>query len=173
MVHTMGEGLVGEERLDAGDLESLFRAHYVGLVRLAVLFGMDQGSAEEVAQDAFLRYRPGRAAVGSELAYLRRSVINLAKGRHRKAGVVRRHQLAAVPDVPAAESQAADRARDRAIVEAVQGLPERQRACVLLHYFEGLTDREVGDVLGVSTGSVKTHLHRARVALRHALEEER
>jgi RNA polymerase sigma factor (sigma-70 family) len=173
MVHTMGEGLVGEERLHGGDLESLFRAHYVGLVRLAVLFGMDQGSAEEVVQDAFLRYRPGRAAIGSELAYLRRSVINLAKGRHRKAGVLRRHRLAVVPDAPAAESVVADRARDRVIVEAVEALPERQRSCVLLHYFEGLTDREVGVVLGISTGSVKTHLHRARVALRHTLEDER
>jgi RNA polymerase sigma-70 factor (ECF subfamily) len=56
---------------------------------------------------------------------------------------------------------------------AVAALPAQQRACTVLHYFEGLTDVEVATVLGISTGSVKTHLHRARAALAAALEEER
>jgi RNA polymerase sigma factor (sigma-70 family) len=163
----MGEGSV------VGDVESLFRAHYVALVRLAVLFGMDGHSAEEVVQDAFVRFRPERVGSGAELAYLRRTVINLAKGRHRRLAVARRHPPPPALDAAPAEDVAARRRRDEQVVAAVQDLPARQRACVLLHYFAGLTDREVAATLKISAGSVKTHLHRARSMLRTALEDER
>jgi RNA polymerase sigma-70 factor (ECF subfamily) len=53
---------------------------------------------------------------------------------------------------------------------AIRRLPERQRDCVVLHYFCELSDVEVASVLGVSSGSVKTHLHRARATLAHELE---
>jgi RNA polymerase sigma factor (sigma-70 family) len=56
------------------------------------------------------------------------------------------------------------------VVDAVRRLPSRQRDCVVLHYFEQLTDREIGKALGISAGSVKTHLHRARERLRQDLE---
>jgi len=52
----------------------------------------------------------------------------------------------------------------------VRALPHRQRDCVVLHYFADLTDAEIADALGISAGSVKTHLHRARAALAHVLE---
>ena len=59
------------------------------------------------------------------------------------------------------------------MVEAVRRLPDRQRDCVVLHYYEELTDMEIARTLGISVGSVKTHLHRARTALAAILEDER
>lgn len=69
------------------------------------------------------------------------------------------------PAVATVESMTRDR-----VVDAVRRLPIRQRDCVLLHYFGELTDREIGEGLGISAGSVKTHLHRAREQLRQDLE---
>lgn len=49
-------------------------------------------------------------------------------------------------------------------------LPKRQRDCVVLRIYADLSDAEIADALGISAGSVKTHLHRARLALADGLE---
>lgn len=165
----LGEG----SEVDQDQVEQLFREHYVGLVRLAVLFGLDEGGAEEAVQDAFVRFRPERVSAGSELAYLRRSVINQVHGRHRRLALVRRHRPEPTGTAPAAEDEAARRRRDEQVLRAVQALPPQQQACIVLHYFAGLADREVAEALDISAGSVKTHLHRARASLRTTLEEAR
>jgi len=53
-----------------------------------------------------------------------------------------------------------------ALAACLQALPRRQRQAVALHYLAGLTDAEVGQALGISAGSVKTHIHRGMAALR-------
>jgi RNA polymerase sigma factor (sigma-70 family) len=58
----------------------------------------------------------------------------------------------------------------RLVARAVRALPARQRECIVLRFYEELTDREIAETLGITAGSVKTHLHRARTALAHALE---
>ena len=154
------------------DLDGLFRAHATPLLRLAVVLTGDQRLAEDLVQEAFVRlHRSGaRPAVGTELAYLRRTVVNLSHGHHRRLRIARSHP----PDPPrvaaAAEVDAVRHDGQRRVAEAVQGLPRRQRDCVVLHYFADLTDAEIADALGISAGSVKTHLHRARAALAHVLE---
>jgi RNA polymerase sigma factor (sigma-70 family) len=62
------------------------------------------------------------------------------------------------------------RDQQRAIAAAVRALPRRQRDCVVLRYYGDLADPEIATTLGVSVGSVKTHLHRARTALAPRLE---
>ena len=52
------------------------------------------------------------------------------------------------------------------LAAALAALPRSQREAVVLRYLADLPEAEVGDVLGVATGTVKSHLHRARVALR-------
>ena len=53
---------------------------------------------------------------------------------------------------------------------AVRTLPPRQRDCIVLRFYADLSDAEIADTLGISAGSVKTHLHRARAALADRLE---
>ena len=154
---------------------NLHEAHAPGLFKLAAVLVGHSGNAEDIVQEAFLAYlraAPGPEA-GKELAYLRRTVINLAHGHHRRLGRLRRVRLDAVGDHPSAEAEAALSQRRRQIVTAVRSLPARQRDAVVLHYFTGLTDTEIAEVLGVSSGSVKTHLHRARATLAKRLEELR
>jgi RNA polymerase sigma-70 factor (sigma-E family) len=164
--------------LEAADIRALHQLHWAGLWRLATLLTSDPAAAEDLVQEAFarlLRATGGRRgpAAGAELAYLRRTVVNLSNSRFRRLGVARRHAptLAALDDHPSAESEAGATDDGRRVRAAVEALPARQRACTVLHYFEGLSDAEIAAVLGISTGSVKTHLHRARAALAAALDE--
>jgi RNA polymerase sigma factor (sigma-70 family) len=157
------------------DLEGLFRAHATVLLRLAVVLTGDRELAEELVQESFVRL--ARAASpprpGSELAYLRRTVTNLSHGHHRRLRTARRHRPEPATDAAAADIGAARREDQRRVAEAVRALPDRQRDCTVLRFYADCTDVEIAEVLGISPGSVKTHLHRARAALADALEAHR
>lgn len=154
------------------DLEALFRAHATPLLRLAVVLTGDRPLAEELVQEAFVRLqRSGTVpAPGTELAYLRRTVVNLSHGHHRHLRVVRGRAEPPVAHRPAAEVDAVRRDGQRQVAAAVRGLPPRQRDCIVLRFYAELSDGEIADVLGISAGSVKTHLHRARATLADRLE---
>jgi RNA polymerase sigma-70 factor (ECF subfamily) len=155
-------------------LEVAFQRHYRSLVRLAVAFGMTSGDAEEVVQEAFIAFarRSSRVVVGSELAFLRRVTINAALSRHRRRARLRTR----LRTLAAGQSDLADIAIDvgryDALRSAIRALPERQRVCIVLRYFEGLTVDEIAEVIGISAGSIKTHLSRGRTTLRRHLEED-
>jgi RNA polymerase sigma-70 factor (sigma-E family) len=153
-------------------LEELFRAHATALLRLAVLLTGDRAQAEELVQEAFLRYHRSGAPPrpGAELAYLRRTVVNLSHGLHRRLGVLRRLVSERPAVVASPEADALARDQRLAVLAAVRALPERQRSCIVLRYYAELPDAEIADALGISVGSVKTHLHRARAALAERLE---
>jgi RNA polymerase sigma-70 factor (sigma-E family) len=143
----------------------------VGLARLLV---DDQSQAEEVVQDAFValhrnwsRLRETDAAA----AWLRAAVVNGARGRLRRRATARRHLRVVEPDLRAgADEHAVLRDEHRAVAAALQTLPDRQRACLALRFYGGLTEAEIATDLGISAGSVKTHVHRGMAALATALE---
>ena len=154
------------------DLEDLFRAHATALLRLAVVLTGDHALAEDLVQEAFVRlHRASRTpAPPAVRAYLRRTVINLSHGHHRHLRVVRRRPTERTPDGAAADLDVVRQDDQRLVAEAVRALPARQRDCIVLRFYEDLTDAEIADVLGLSLGSVKTHLHRARTTLADRLE---
>ena len=154
------------------DLDGLFRSHATPLLRLAVVLTGDHELAEDLVQEAFVRlHRAGTApAAGAELAYLRRTVINLSHGHHRHLRVTRRHRAEPSPDHAGAEVDAVRRDGQRQVAAAVRALPTRQRDCTVLRFYGGLSDTEIAEALGISAGSVKTHLSRARATLADLLE---
>lgn len=156
-------------------LEALFGLHYRALVRLATVLS-SPAEADDLVQEAFVRLGgSGRRwpMAGSELAYLRTTVVNLARGRQRRLVIAaRRHERPGAPQVDPADAAVA-LARHRRTVAALRALPRRQFECVVLHYYGEMTDREVADALAITPGSVKTHLHRARAALARDLEDLR
>jgi RNA polymerase sigma-70 factor (sigma-E family) len=161
-------------RLDAdAAVTALYTAHYRSLVRLAALLLDDVGASEEVVQDAYVkmhgawgRIREPQAAVG----YLRTTVLNLARSRLRHRQVVQRHAPKPMPDEPSAEHGAmALLERDR-LIQALRTLPTRQRECLVLRYYGDLSELQIAEAMGISTGAVKSHASRGMAALRSALE---
>ena len=88
--------------------------------------------------------------------------------RARKPEVIYDPERHGEPSVSPAVSSATDRAVRRALME----LDSAQREVVLLHWYEGLTFREIGEVVGASTSAVKVRAHRAYKKLRISLKEE-
>ena len=156
-------------RLNHRTVIELYRAHHLNLVRLAALVAPEDGMAEDLVQEAFVRlYKawPRIRETEKVSAYLRATVVNLARGRGRRITTARRH----VPGPPADSASAEDVAmRSQAgseIVGELRRLPARQRECLVLRYFEGLREGEIAATLGISLGSVRTHTTRGMAALR-------
>ena len=105
--------------------------------------------------------------------YVRRVVVNLSRSRLRRLAVVRRTRLDAPDEPPAPEGTAVATESRTELIRALNALPVRQRECVVLRYLEDCSTAETADALGISEGSVKTHLHRALRSLEEALKETR
>lgn len=152
-------------------LEAIYQGEYQSLVRLASILVDDRTACEEIVQDAFVRTlvawdRLRDPAKGPE--FLRSAVLNGSRSRLRHRGVVRRHP--ALPPDPRA-SHEDDVLDHEAVIRELRRLPERQRECIVLRYYLDLSEREIASTLGISGGSVKTHLHRGLAALAPHLED--
>ena len=132
----------------------------------------DAREAEDVAQEAFLRlvakapdWEPGGAKLKT---WLYRVVVNLCIDHKRKLLPLPVEQL---PDHGDGGAAAADRDLDvrRVVRTALDDLPPRQRAAVVLTYYQGFSNREAGDLLGISDEAVESLLARGRRALKARL----
>jgi RNA polymerase sigma factor (sigma-70 family) len=158
----------------AGDMqafERLYRRHVARINSLCRrMVGPDL--VEDVVQDVFLRawskldlFR-GRSAFGT---WLYRLAINVCLARRTRSGK-RRERFAR--DEIALERARSPRQRHDARMDldrAVDRLPPRARQVFVLHDVEGYKHREIGEMLGISTGTSKSQLHEARMALREHL----
>lgn len=133
----------------------------------------DQGEAEDIAQETFLRLM-GKVNVwdndgaASLKTWLYRVAINLCIDRRRKSMPV---PVAELPEVPTGGAPEMDACYDRvrAVTEAMARLPERQRAVLTLVYYQGFSNAEAGEVLRIGIDAVESLLARARRALRATL----
>src|SRR3954451_17799027 len=166
-------------RSDAGpaSLADAHREHYRSLVKLASLLIDDRSTCEEVVQDAFVSVFRSAGRVRDEAklpAYLRSAVLNGARSHLRKRQA--RSNLRGVPsseDYPSAESSAVVADDQRAVIAALRTLPDRQRDVLGLRFYLDLAESETADTLGISGGTVKTHVRRALDALARELESRR
>ena len=159
----------------------LFRTRYADLVGLARLLVDDTDTAEEVVQEAFVRLYASWPRLRDRHraeAYLRSSVWNLARDRLRRRRTVRWHEstaraegdrLGTRPVTGPADSLLGDERR-RTVAAALDRLPRRQRECLVLRYWQDLSERDIAATLGISAGSVKRHVHRAMTKLADQLE---
>lgn len=159
--------------VDRGELThrqvvELYAAHHTNLVRLAALVAPEDGMAEDLVQEAFVRlYKSWRRIREPEKvpAYLRATVVNLARGRGRRMSVATRNRPPAPPDASSAEEGALRRENQDEVIGALRTLPARQRECLVLRYYQGLTESEIAATLGISVGSVRTHTSRGMASL--------
>lgn len=156
---------------ERGRLETLYAAHAPAAARLAYLLTGDRALAEDLVQEAFVRmfgrFRDLRnpEAFG---AYLRKTVVNLTRSHFRRRGVERAYleKESRRPEPPVEQS-----GRRQEMWEALGSLTQRQRAAVVLRYYEDLTEAQTADVLGCAVGTVKSLVSRGLDELRTGLLE--
>ena len=155
----------------ADGFAAVFNAHHQRAVRLAYLLVGDHQLAEDIVGDVFakvyVQWKKGR--IDNVGAYLRRAVANQANSKLRRRYLERREASRRTGDergVRLVDDQAADH---DLVWQAVQQLPERQRAAVVLRYFEDLSEADIADTLGVSVGTVKSQVSRGLDRLQELL----
>lgn len=151
------------------DDEELYRREVHGLMRVATTM-IGPSDASDVVSEAVLRVMtsPGWSRVRDKRAYLYRSVVNEAKMSMRSRGRRRARELL-VASMSSGRRWTAEPRPD--VHEALGGLSVQQRAVIHLVYWEDLTVADAATLMGVSPGTAKRHLHRARERLRSVLDE--
>ena len=168
----MGQTLVSDEIRGAesagGGLAELYERHAPAAGRLSYLLTGDRTLAEDLVQEAFVRvvgrFRHLRVPDAFE-AYLRRTIVNLhtSQLRHKRVerAYLERERNAVVP-----EGSMPDVGVREELWRALRALPPRQRAAVVLRFYEDLSERETGDALGCSPAAAKSLVARAMESLR-------
>ncbi len=154
---------------------ALYEAHAIGLVRLAVIMTGDQGSAEDIVQDAFLglyRRWDRLTDLPQPLAYLRASVLNGCRTalRRRSRADRRWQRLSEVPS-ESAEARALLSEEQQAVARAIRDLPDRQREALVLRYYLDMSEAETAEAMQVSRGTVKSATSRALASIGRRMKE--
>ena len=157
-----------EEPLARAALRRAYELHRIPLLRLSTLLVRDPETAEDIVQDVFVRAAPRLSSLGDEEVgpYLRRSVVNAWKNGLRHHIV----EISAAPKLMQGELSADPALEERdAMWREISKLPARQRACLVLRYYEDLPDGEIASLLGCRIGTVKSQSSRALAKLRKAV----
>ena len=154
-------------------LEQLLGRYETKVFRMALGFLRDRAHAEDVTQDIFLKLwqglpaYDGRASPGTWLYTIARNTClsALRSDSYRRALPLDAAQEPAAPAEPGM--------KDLALAQVMERLPEIQRTAITLFYLQEKSVGEVALMLGMPEGTVKSHLHRARLALGEIIKETR
>ena len=151
-----------------GRLAEMYVRSAPGAIRLAYLLTGDQPLAEDLVQEAFLRF-PGRLHHLREPeafdAYLRRTVVNLSKNVFRRRAVERAY-LERESATAHVEQHDPDVAEYESMRAALLSLPARQRAAIVLRYYEDLPESDIADILRCRPATVRSLVARGLEQLR-------
>jgi RNA polymerase sigma-70 factor (sigma-E family) len=175
MTMSGGSQLTVERSSEERGLAELYARYVPSAMRLAFLLTGDRPQAEDLVHEAFVRCigRFGHLRAHHAFdAYLRRAVVNLHTSRLRRRRTERawlaRHGAAeaarttSMPDVGARED----------LWRALRELPARQRAALVLRFYEDLSERDTAATLGCSVAAVKGLVQRGSQALRTIVDED-
>ena len=160
----------------ADRLSALFDTHHERLYRLARRLTTNADDALDLVQETFLKAVRSHAAIplglASEEAWLVRVLINIRRDQWRKATVRQRHDREmSCPTSVDADPEAVLIAR-ATVWQALNTLPPRRRAIVVMHELEGLTISAIASLLHISAITVRWHLSVARRALARVLRPQ-
>jgi RNA polymerase sigma factor (sigma-70 family) len=170
------DAAVGPTRAEL--LDTLFRLHYAGLLRLAVVMLGSREAAEDAVQEAFValhrNWRSLRDPVAAE-AYLRSAVLNRSRSWVRRQVTQRapRPLMLAREHQESAEDTTVGRDEVGSLVDVMRTLARRQREVLACRYVLELSVAETAQLLEISEGSVKAHTHRGLQVLQQRIEVTR
>lgn len=143
-------------------------ARQPSLQRTAYLLSGDHHSAEDLVATTLAKVYLAWSKIeqrDSIDGYARRVLVNEHNSLWRRAWKRREVAHDAVPELTGVDDRY-DEGENATLWRLVQTLPRRQRAVIVLRYYEGLSEAEIADVLGVAPGTVKSQASRAMTALR-------
>ncbi|WP_307814252.1 SigE family RNA polymerase sigma factor [Nocardioides baculatus] len=149
------------------DFSAYMAARQPALYRTAYLLAGDHASAEDLLQNAFAKLYLSWDKIrdhGALDGYVRRVMVNENNSLWRRAWKRREHSTDTMPETGAHDTY--DDGMGGALWSYVQTLPPKQRAVIVLRYYEQLSEAEIADVLGISAGTVKSQASRALAGLR-------
>lgn len=162
------------EGAQGGSFGALYLQHRTSALRLAYLLCGDAERAEEAVAEAFSQvyphWRTGKVADAG--AYVRKAVVNELRSRGRRRLLEIREERRRTVDRTTLDDVAQQAVERDRITTALAALPTRQRAAVVLRFYEDLPESQVAAALGISVGTVKSSVSRGLVRLRAALQEE-
>lgn len=148
------------------------------VVRAVAAVCGDRGRAEDAVQDTLVDVWAKNQRVDDLTGWVAAAAINRARSRWRTQAAERRafDRLAAEATTQSCsenlDSDASAVLFDAHLAEALRDLPRSQRSVVALHYLLDMSVADVAAHLGIAKGTVKMHLHRARGAMRTALQAD-
>lgn len=153
---------------DGDRLGEMYLRFAPGGIRLAYLMTGDRAVAEDLVQEAFIRFVGRLHSLrdpGAFDAYLRRTVINLSKNFFRRRALERSYL-----EREASQRRLVQEERDVSEYEtmrlALLGLPTRQRAAIVLRYYEDMPESQIADVLSCRPSTVRSLIARGLETLR-------
>jgi RNA polymerase sigma factor (sigma-70 family) len=144
-------------------LEDAYRSHWPGLVRLGHLLTGSRTAGEDLAQEAFVGLLRRSSPVDDAGAYLRRSVVNAAltararRAREQRWAATQREDVQLPPEMDETW-------------QALARLPARQRAVLVLRYYEDLSEAQIAAALACRPGTVKSLASRGLARLRKEID---
>ncbi|MGQ0824866.1 MAG: RNA polymerase sigma factor [Actinomycetota bacterium] len=155
---------------DAG-FGDVFETYRRPALRLAYVLTGDAAEAEDVVAEAFARMYPHFTSgkIEDPGAYLRRTVVNVVRGRFRRLATRRNYEAGRRRGEPSIGSDDVGVVERDSLRLALLSLPPRQRAAVVLRVLEDLSEADTAAMLGVSVGTVKGYVSRGLERLRAVL----
>jgi RNA polymerase sigma-70 factor, ECF subfamily len=173
---TETEAIESCQRGDMAGLHLLYEMHRSKVFNLSWRMLGSSHDAEDVLQEIFIKvfdriknYR-GESAFSS---WLYRMTANHCLDRLRRRKVLSFLGFESVPELEdkRAKDKALNLGLSPVIMKALEKLPEKQKACLLMREMEEMTYEDIAHVLRLSLGSVKSNIHRAKVLLKGYLEK--
>jgi RNA polymerase sigma factor (sigma-70 family) len=164
---TSFEGASTITRLRVGRLEELYAIHSAPTVRLAYLLTGDGELAQDLAQEAFVRVAGRFGALRSDASftsYLRSTLYNLTRSHFRKLRVEREHIARSTVGEVADHAPASVRRQD--LRDELMALPLRQRAALVLRYFEDLSEEQAAHAMDCTVPAIRSLTDRGLKTLR-------
>ncbi len=150
---------------DAG-FEELYRREYDPMVRLAVLLVGRDGPAQEAVHDAFAKVYERWDKLDNPGGYLRTTVVNGCRDVQRRT---RRERTRDAETRESIESVSTELGALE-LVDALDKLPAKRRAALVLRFYADLSEAEIAETLGVPAGTVKSLVSRGLAELRKVVE---
>ena len=166
VVPTIGGGGLAAASRERPSFEELYAATYGSLVRLGFVLTGSKEVAEDLVQDCFVRLHRHYDRLDAPASYARQAVVNACKSHFRRAGRERDRR----PMLYLVEGAEGPSAHPGELHDVLLTLPYRQRAAIVLRYYEAMSEVEIAEVLGCRPGTVGSLIHRGLERLRAVVE---